>query len=617
MPQPAHFVRFGPFQLDLLAAELRHNGTKIKISEQPFQILVSLIEHDGDVVTREELRKRLWDSHTFVDFEHGLNTAVKRLREALDDSAENPRYIETLPRHGYRLMVPVEKPESAIPSSSYRRWKLWLGVSVLVMVIVAGLLWGRQLVERFYPVKIESLAVLPLGNLSGNPDEEYFADGMTEALITELGKVHGLRVISRQSVTQYKSTNKTVPQIARELRVDAVVEGSALRSGGKVRITTQLIQANPERHLWSESYERNFSDVITLQHEIAEAIAREIRASLRPSEQTSLLGAHPGDSASRSATLAEAQDAYLRGRFLLGRRTGAVLEQARDYFQQAIELEPEYAQAYSGLAVAYLMLPQYQVLRGTTAIPKAKAAALKALELDPQMAEARAVLAEIHAEHEWDFATAEKEFRQVVRDNPNFALAHQWYAVLLWAMGRFDEGIAEMQKAADLAPVILGILVDLGRAYYFARQTDRAIEQYKKVIELDPNFAAAHSMLGMALLEKRDYDRAIAELQKGISLTGGQSVWLAYAYGVAGRKADAHHELAACRARWNHQHTGGVCLALGYLALGDKDRAFEWLESDYREHTGDIFMLKAYPYWDALRADPRYEDLLRRTGLPL
>jgi TolB-like protein/DNA-binding winged helix-turn-helix (wHTH) protein/Tfp pilus assembly protein PilF len=619
MPLPAQVVRFGPFELDVPAAELRFNGNKTKLPEQTFQVLTALLEKPGEVVTREELRQRLWGSETFVDFEHGLNAAVKRLRETLGDSAENPRFIETLPRHGYRLIVPVKQPAplAATPVVAARRWRVWLAVAAVVLVaIVIGLVWRQRRLQRLHPVHIESLAVLPLENLSGNPDEEYFADGMTEALITELGKVHALRVISRQSVMHYKGTTKTVPQIARELNVDAVVEGSALRDGDKVRITTQLIQANPERHLWSESYERSLSDVIVLQREATLAITREVRVTLTRQEQANLSRAGPSHPGSRSAVNAEAQEAYLRGRFLLGRRTGEAFGQAREYFEKTIELEPGYPEAYSGLAIAYLMLPNYQVLRASAAIPRAKAAAQKALELDPYMAEARTVLAEIRSEHEWDFANGEKEFRQVLQDNPNYVLAHQWYAVLLWAMGRFDEGIAEMKKASELAPQVLGITVDLGRAYYFARQTDRAIEQYKKVIELNPSFGTAHSMLGMALLEKRDYDGAIAELRKGISPHGDQSVWLAYAYGLAGRKAEAHHELAACLQRWDQRHTGGVCLALGYLALGDKDRAFQWLEKEFQEHTGTIFMLKAYPYWDRLRSDPRYEDLLRRAGLP-
>ena len=316
-PLSAHTVRFGPFQLDLRAAELHHNGSRTKLPEQPFQVLVALLEHPSEVVTREELRQRLWGSDTFVDFEQGLNTAVKRLRE-LGDSAEKPQYIETVPRHGYRLMVAVEKPEAtstAIRKSHVRRRSIWLMVSALLVVVaVAGIIWRQQLLERFRPVKIESLAVLPLANLSGNPEEEYFADGMTEALITDLGKVHALRVISRQSVMQYKGTNKPVSQIARELHVDAVVEGSAMRAGDKVRITAQLVLANPERHLWSESYQRDLRDVLALQGDVARAIVSEIKIKVTPQEHARL--------ASRRPVNPEALDAYLKGTYSMNRLEG-------------------------------------------------------------------------------------------------------------------------------------------------------------------------------------------------------------------------------------------------------------------------------------------------------
>lgn len=277
LPAP-HTVRFGSFELDLRAAELRHDGTKTKLPEQAFQILSELIEHPGEVVTREELCHRLWRSETFVDCEHGLNTAVNRLREALRDSAEKPRYIETLPRHGYRLIVPVEKAEQSalLSSDSSSRRIVWRAIwAFLILVVAAVLGWWR--LERPWPIKIEAIAVLPLENLSTNPEEEHFADAMTEALINELGKVRDLRVIPRQSVMHYKGTSQSVAQIAQELKVDALVEGSVLRSGNKVRITAQLLGASPERHLWSDSYERDLQDVIVLQREVAKTIADEVR----------------------------------------------------------------------------------------------------------------------------------------------------------------------------------------------------------------------------------------------------------------------------------------------------------------------------------------------------
>lgn len=419
-PLPAQAVRFGSFQLDLRAAELCHDGTKIKLPEQPFQILTELVQHPGEVVTREELRQRLWRSDTFVDFEHGLNTAVKRLREALGDSAENPRYIETLPRHGYRLIVPVEKAESAISAAANRRQTIWLAVTALLVVAVAaGVVWRQRLLERFRLVKIESLAVLPLENLSGDPEEEYFADGMTEALITELGKVHALRVISRQSVMQYKGTNKPVPQIARELHVDAVVEGSALRAGEKVRITTQLVQANPERSLWSESYERNLRDVILLQREVTQAIAHEIRVTLTPQERTWVSAARPVNR--------DAYEAYLKGLFYWSQRTPESLRESSEYFQQSIAKDPGYAPAYASLAEFYSASSQYGVLTSKESLPKAKAAAMKALALDGSLAEAHAALADALVE-DYDWKNAETEYRRALELNPGSARVHYLYS---------------------------------------------------------------------------------------------------------------------------------------------------------------------------------------------
>jgi TolB-like protein/DNA-binding winged helix-turn-helix (wHTH) protein/Flp pilus assembly protein TadD len=610
-----HTVCFGPFQLDLRVAELRLNGSRTRLPDQPFQVLTALLEKPGEVVTREELRQRLWGSDTFVDFEHSLNAAVKRLREILGDSAENPRYIETLPRHGYRLIVPVENlepPASAIPETSKPRRRIWLAVVSAIfvfVVLVAYLLWHRFRVHA-HPRARLILAVLPLENLSGDPDQEYLADSLTEDIITELGRLSPtqLGVIARTSVTQFSRTRKPISEIGKQLRADYIVEGSTRKSGQQLRVTLQLIRVSDQTHLWAEAYDSNLADLSTVERTVAEKTARTLSLELVPAVQQRL--------ASGPVISGEAQEAYLRGRFLLARRTGSAFEQARNYFQKAIELEPRYAEAYSGLAVALMLLPNYQAITVNEAIPRAKEAAQKALQLDPSITEARTVLAQIHSEFEWDFARAEREFQQVLQDGPNDARAHSGYAALLWAMGRFDEAITEMKKVSELAPLSLGAGVDMGRAYYFARRYDLAIQQYERVIELEPNYPAAHSMLGMALLEKHDDDRAIAELKKGMALSDGQSIWLAYAYAVAGRKADAQQELSACLERWNSKHTGATCMALAYLGLGDKDQAFAWLEKDFQGHTGTIFMLKAFPYWDSLRSDPRFQDLLRRMNFP-
>lgn len=611
MVQPAHIVRFGPFQLDLLAAELRHNGTKTKIPEQPFQVLVTLIEHEGDVVTREELRQRLWNSHTFIDFEHGLNTAVKRLREALGDSAENPRYIETLPRHGYRLMVAVEKPEPAIAAASHRRRNIGLAVmAVLIVAIATAAVWRQWLLERFHPVKIESLAVLPLENLSGSPEEEYFTDGMTEALITELGKVHGLRVISRQSVMQYKSTNKTVPQIARELHVDALVEGSVLRSNGRVRITTQLIQANPERHLWSESYERNLSDVIALQREVTQAIAREIRVSLTPQEQQSLANARP--------VSPEAYEAYLRGYFFLRQLSPEGVKKSFDSFQRAIDKDPNYAPAYVGLAQAYIIAGDRNVLPPNEAYAQASPLIMKALARDDTLSEAHSGLAFLR-EIDWDWAGAEQEYLRAIDLDPGNARVRNWYGIFLAEMGRMDASLAEHRRARQLDPTARGINAALAVNLVAAGRYDEAVEEAKASVEMDDDSAPAHFALGLAYTKKGMGEEAIRELKRAVALSQGYSGYervLAYSYAVFGRTAEACRVAEHLKQLPPQSHVRPTDLATAYAACGRNEEAVRWLERAYREHDSSLASLKGDVTLEKLRPDPRFQDLLRRMNFP-
>lgn len=614
MPLPTQTVRFGPFQLDLRAAELRHDGTKTKLPEQPFQILCELIEHPGDVVTREELRQRLWRSDTFVDFEHGLNTAVKRLREALGDSAENPRYIETLPRHGYRLMVPVEKPEAVAPTiakAAVRRRKIWSSVSAVVAVaVVAGLLWQQRLLERFRPVKIESLAVLPLENLSGDPEEEYFADGMTQALITELGKVQALRVISWQSVKQFKSTNKPVPQIARELHVDAVVEGSALRAGDKVRITTQLIQAAPERHLWSESYERSFSDVIALQREVTLAITREIRVRLTPQEKVQAGAAHP--------VSCDAYDAYLKGLFYWSQRTPESLKKSAEYFQQAIAKDPGYAPAYASLADFYGVSSQYGVMSSKESLSKAKAAAMKALELDDSLAEAHAALADALVQ-DYDWKAAEIEYRRALQLNPGSARVHYLYGLgFLSPLGRHAEAISEIQRARELDPLSLIINANLGVTFVLAREYDQAIQQCLGTLEMDPHFVPARGSLALAYQGKGMLEENIVEVQKALADAYVPQVVaaLARAYALAGKRAPALRTMEELNQLSKRTYVSSYDVATVYVALGEKERALAELERAYDEHSERLIWLRVDWRFDDLHPDPRFQDLLRRMNFP-
>jgi TolB-like protein/DNA-binding winged helix-turn-helix (wHTH) protein/Tfp pilus assembly protein PilF len=614
MSLPAHTVRFGPFELDLRAAELHHEGTKTKLPEQPFQILTELVGHPGEVVTREELRQRLWRSDTFVDFEHGLNTAVKRLREALGDSAENPRYIETLPRHGYRLIVPVEKAEPAASITSkgpVRRRSLWLAVSVLIIAAVAaGVVWRLRLRERFPPVKIESLAVLPLENLSGNPEEEYFADGMTEALITELGKLHTLRVISRQSVMQYKGTSKTVPQIAGELKVDAVVEGSALRADGKVRITTQLIQANPERHLWSESYERDLKDVIALQGEVTQAIAREIRVSLTAKEQARLAAVTPVNP--------QAYDAYLTGRFHFYKGTPQGLEAALEYFQRALDKDPNYAPAYVGIGYVWALRAHTGLTSGGEGWAKAKSAALRALELDNMLAEAHDILGTVLVWHEWDWAAGEREYRRAIDLDPNYANVRSFYSLFLTAMRRPQEAKQQIERALELDPYNPLFHITLAEALLDEHRPDEALLCLQRAATLQPDNMFIHVYLSEAYDEKGEYEHARAEWREFFRLRGVQDAVEAMDRGYAegGYRRAMRATADALSARSHRAVINLVGIARLYAAAGEKDRALDWLEKAYEEHSSMLPYVNVWREWEPLRSDPRFQDLLRRMNFP-
>ena len=631
-------LRFGVFELDLRAGELRKHGLRVRLQEQPFQVLATLLEHPGEVVTREELQKKLWPADTFVDFDHGLNKAISKIREALSDSVESPRFVETVARRGYRFLAEVKVADAATVRSpelatlphpvaevvdrpdlagkpampkhllSSLVWK----ISVFVLLLLVASLAAWKLHSWNHPsLVIHSLAVLPLESLSSDASQEYFADGMTDELISDLGQISALRVISRTSVMAYKHARKPLPQIAHELNVDAVIEGTVLRSGDQVRITAQLIEASSDRHLWSQSYEGELRDTLALQNQVARAIADQIRIKLNPQEQAALKSAR--------VVNPEAYESYLKGRYFWNKRTVEGLKVALAYFNQAIEEDPRYAQAFSGLADTYALLGdwQYAVMTPKEALPKAKAAAIKALELDGALGEAHNSLAFCLDGFDWDFNSAGKEFRRAIELNPGYATAHHWYAWHLSLLGRYEEAIAEMRKAENLDPLSLIINADLAELLVLAHFYDESIRQSSKTIEMDPNFALAHIQLAQAYLQKHMNDEAVAELQIATQLSAGSPTVmanLARAYAASGKGSEAMKLLSDLKKRSNSIYSHGSEIAVIYAALGDRDQAMNWLEKGYQERFNPGVLLR--PGFDPLRSDPRFQDLVRRIGLP-
>ena len=641
IPAP-RVVRFGAFELDLRSGELRKQGRRIRLEGQPVHILIYLLESPGELITREQLHRRLWPADTFVNFEHGLNAAIKRLRRALDDSADNPRFVETLPRRGYRFIAPVQggtqgqassttvedqldehaAAESApevinadvsAPKTAVRRGSrqilAWTLSGVAVLLLAGGLSLWRQSENRSRSV-IGSLAVLPLASLSADTSQEYFSDGMTDELIAELGQIGGLQVISRTSIMTYKGTHKSLPQIARELNVDAVVEGTVLRSGQQVRITAQLIEAATDKHLWSQSYERDIRDTLALQKEVARSIAGQIQIALTPREQAVLKNSHRVNP--------EAYEAYLRGRYFWNKRTAEGFKKAIEYFTEATQRDPTYAPAYTGLADSYALSGdwEYGVLAPQEAYPKAKAAATRALALDDSLGEAHISLAFALQNFDWNWKDAGSEFRRGIELSPGYATGHQWYAWYLTAVQRNTEAIDEIKKAESLDPLSLIIGADLAEELLIAHRYDEAIKESQKIIEMDPRFAVAHYELGQAFVQKRLYTEAIAELAKAIESSGGSSTCtsnLAYAYAVSGRRDEAVRLLDDLKKRSNHGFSNAPEIALVYVGLNENDQAMASLERAYQERFNPTILFR--PAFDALHSDSRFQDLMHRIGL--
>jgi len=611
---------FGPFRVDSAQHLLFRKDEVISLAPKAVETLVVLVENHGRLVEKDELMKAVWPD-TFVE-EANLTVHISALRKALQYEANGDSYIETVPRRGYRFVAPLlERPEPTNapsspppePTRSGWRWlAIGLGLLIASCVLVLALL-GWQIVRRHKtdaPARqVRALAVLPLKNLSGDPSQEYLADGLTEALVTDLAKVRSLRVISRTTAMSYKNTNKKLPEIARELNVDGVMEGSVVRSGERVRVTAQLIEASSDTHLWAQQYEGTMPDVLELQSRVAQAITEQVGAKLTTQEQLKLPTVH--------LVKSEAVEEYLLGRYYWNKRTKAGFTKAVEYFERAIEKDPQNSLAHAGLADSYVLLAEYTLSPSKDAFPKARAAALKALQLDETLAEAHTSLAAVKLDSEWDWRGAEQELLRAIDLNPNYVTAHQWYGELLSQESRHDEAIVEVNSAIELDPLSPIVNSMAGRTFLFAGLNDRAIEQLQKTLEIDPDFSVAHYDLGKAYLRKGNVSDAIAEFKKAATLLplSEEKAALGYAYTRAGRRAEANRLLQTCLNQSSSGYVSWYGVTFIYVGLGERDEAFESLEKAYQQHDSRLRDIQQEPLFENLRSDQRFSRLVHRVGL--
>lgn len=608
-------VHFGAFELDCLNAELRRDGSLLKLQPQPTRVLVFLVSHAGEIVTRQQLAKEVWGTETFVDFEQGLNFAIRQIRSVLQDDAEHPKFLETLPKRGYRFKAEVlgaPDVESPIPPTlrgSSRNFFLRPGFlalagGALALLVLLGWSYSRKN-NSAGDRQIHSLAVLPLQNLSHDAEQEYFSTGMTDELITDLAKINQLRVISHTSVQRYKDSNRPLPEIARELGVDAIVEGSVLRSGDRVRITAQLIDARTDRHLWAESYERGFRDILTLQNEVAQRIATAVGVSLTAGEQARLAENRPIDPA--------AHEAYLKGKFYWGRLTCGGVEKGLASFQEAVGKEPNFARAYLGVADSYYVLSDWGCWgQPDEVLAKSRAALQKTLELDPNMADAHVLLAEIAYRQEFNWAKAEREYVQALALDPNGD--HSQYAIFLVSMGRKEQGLAEMKRALELDPTSEEMNMLSTYVFYLAHELDQAIAQGKKTLELYPNSAATYQWIGESYEAKGMNDEAIEAYLIAKIYGGGTQedvTVLRNAYQKGGMRGYYQQYLMSKKTK----ELGPCWKFLVLRHLREKEATLEQLSWSVQNHCQGLQTMKVDPAYDSLRDDPRFQQLLTRLQL--
>lgn len=602
------------------------------------ELLLLLVERRGELVSRDDIRARLWGEEVFVDVDHSINTAIRKVRTVLRDDPDHPRYLETVVGKGYRFAAPVTcsnghsnfepqalpppaLPPPAAPATVPHKPNLplplraLLAAAGLLMMVTAA--WMLRRAPASPKVaghsRITSLAVLPLENLSGDPAQQYLADGMTEELIGRLSSIHGLRVISRTSVMRFQNTRLSIPEIARALHVDAVVEGSMLREGGRVRVNVQLIRGASDDHLWAQEYQRQYRGILALQEEVAAAIAAQIQITLSPQDRAGL---------SRTLNVdPQAHENYLKGRYYFAQRTESALHKSVEFFQAAIATDPGYAQAYSGLADAYALLGFRGGIPSQQALTRAKAAALKAIALDGTLSQPHAALGFIAETYEWDWATAEREYKRALALNSSNARAHHWYAGYLTYVGRFEEGVAEEERARDLDPVSLPVNNALAGRLLAAGHYDAAIRQVHNTLDLDPHFAAAHQTLGWAYLNQGNRQQAIQEFQRAVQLTGKEDndllVDLGFGYASGGERTEARAVLAKLKAFHQLGLVPSGSIAIVYGALGDLNQAFAWLQKAYAERDPELTYLQVPGRrFEPLRHDPRFQLLVTRMAFP-
>lgn len=628
-------------ELDWRAYQLRRSGQAIRLSRIPMELLFLLVERRGELVTRDEIVSRIWGKDVFLDTDNSINAAVRKLRQVLDDDPEQPRYVQTVTGMGYRFIAPVvevspaeaepatvegEAPEDGnLADSKVSRYPtgrreplrfLAILLAISIVAIAAGfyIQSSRSRARAAHPSSGRlMLAVLPFENLTGDAAQDYFSDGLTEEMIARLGNLDSqhLGVIARTSVMHYKHSQEGLAQIGRDLGVEYVLEGSVRRDSGRVRITTQLIQMSDQSHLWARQYDRELSHLLALQGEIAQEVADEIPLALGDHKRIEV-----AQSPALSPDALAAYDLYLKGRYFWNKRTAQGLQQAIECFQKAVAIDAK-APAYAGLADSYALLSGYSLTTPQTeSMPKARTAALKALELDEGLAEAHTSLALITENYDWDWQAAEKEFRRAIELNPSYATAHQWYAEYLALQGRFDEALAESERARRLDPVSLIIASDNGQILYYSRLYDRAIAQFRAVLEMEPNFFPAHIVAG-PYVEKGQFANALAETGKLMIPADGPWAWSwrAYIYGRAGQPAQARRALEKLQQLYRQEYVGPDPALFAYIGMGDKDQAFAWFEKAYADHANSLTSLKVNPAYDSLRSDPRFKDLMHRVRL--